>query len=142
MTEWEVVPCEPRHLNAVLTIARQDNNLLGWAPKAVFAEAMAHGKMLVAVNGTIVGGFVEFGGTTKDKWTIYKVAVAKPLRNKGIGGKLIEALAQQAADNGAGLRLKVTEDNSVAINFYRRHQFTVASVEQSKVRRLLVLERD
>lgn len=133
--------CAPTHIPAVLAIARADNNNLGWAPKGVFVEAAKKGLMLVATDGNKVYGFVEFGGITKDKWTIYKIATAKPMRNKGIGRILVHALAEKAKESNAGLRLKVTEDNENAIAFYRKNGFEVVGVEPSKVRRLLVMEK-
>ena len=133
--------CGAEHIPAVLAIARADNNNLGWAPKGVFVEAAKKGLMLVATDGTRVYGFVEFGGITKDKWTIYKIATAKPMRNKGIGRILIQALSEKAKESNAGLRLKVTEDNENAIAFYRKNGFEVVGIEPSKVRRLLILEK-
>mgnify|MGYP000352511006 CR=1 FL=1 len=139
--EYSVVPAELKHVPIVVEIARQDIELLGWVPKAVFAEAVAHDHLMVATDGKKVYGFIEFGGTTKDKWTIYKIATALPARNKGVGKALINALCLKAREHGAGLRLKVTEDNAVAIDFYQRNGFSIMSVEPSKVRNVLVMEK-
>lgn len=141
MERLSVEVCTASHLPAVLAIARADNNNLGWAPRGVFVEAAKKGLVLVATDGNRVYGFVEFGGITKDKWTIYKIATAKPMRNKGIGRVLVQALAEKAKESNAGLRLKVTEDNESAIAFYRKNGFEVVGVEPSKVRRLLVMEK-
>ena len=129
------------HLEAVVAIARQDLELLGWVPKGVFTEAIANQHILVAHDNKRVFGFVEFGGTTKDKWTIYKIATAKPARNKGIGRALITVLADKAKEKGAGLRLKVTEDNENAIPFYLKNGFQVIEIEQSKQRKVIVMEK-
>jgi len=141
MEGLKVKLCAREHIPGVLAIARADNNNLGWAPKGVFVEAAKKGLMLVATDDEMVYGFVEFGGITKDKWTIYKIATAKPMRNKGIGRILVQALAEKAKESNAGLRLKVTEDNENAIAFYRKNGFEVVGVEPSKVRRLLVMEK-
>lgn len=141
MERLRVEICALSHIPAVLAIARADNNNLGWAPRGVFIEAAKKGLVLVATDGERVYGFVEFGGITKDKWTIYKIATAKPMRNKGIGRVLVQALAEKAKESNAGLRLKVTEDNENAIAFYRKNGFEVVGVEPSKVRRLLVMEK-
>ena len=129
------------HLEAVVAIARQDLELLGWVPKGVFTEAIANNHILIAHNNARVFGFVEFGGTTKDKWTIYKIATAKPARNKGIGRALITVLADKAKEKNAGLRLKVTEDNENAIPFYLKNGFQVIEIEQSKQRKVIVMEK-
>lgn len=141
MERLRVEICSQSHIPAVLAIARADNNNLGWAPRGVFIDAAKKGLVLVATDGERVYGFVEFGGITKDKWTIYKIATAKPMRNKGIGRVLVQALAEKAKESNAGLRLKVTEDNESAIAFYRKNGFEVVGVEPSKVRRLLVMEK-
>lgn len=141
MEGLEVKVCAREHIPAVLSIARMDNDNLGWAPKGVFVEAAKKGLMLVAVKDDMVYGFVEFGGLTKDKWTIYKIATAKPMRNKGIGRVLVQALAEKAKESNAGLRLKVTEDNESAIAFYRKNGFAVVGAEPSKKRRLLIMEK-
>ena len=141
MERLSVEVCTSAHLPAVLAIARADNDNLGWAPRGVFVEAAKKGLVLVATDGNRVYGFVEFGGITKDKWTIYKIATAKPMRNKGIGRILVQALTEKAKESNAGLRLKVTEDNENAIAFYRKNGFEVVGVEPSKVRRLLVMEK-
>lgn len=142
MEGLEVKICARAHIPAVLTIARMDNNNLGWAPKGVFVDAAKKGLLLVAVKDDMVLGFVEFGGVTKDKWTIYKIATAKPMRNQGIGRALIQALTKKAKEeSNAGLRLKVTEDNENAIAFYRRNGFAVVGAEPSKIRRLLIMEK-
>lgn len=130
-----------KHLLGIVAIAREDNKFLGWAPRGVFVDAVKHGKVIVAHDSKRVLGFCEFGGTTKDKWTIYKIATAKPMRNKGIGKALVLKLAEIAAENGAGVRLKVTEDNETAIAFYRKNKFEVVGVEPSKIRRVLIMER-
>ena len=137
-----VVPGEPKHLKAVVAIARMDVDLLGWAPKVVFAEAIDHGHLLVAVADDRVYGFVEYGGTTKDKWTIYKIATVQQARGKGVGSALVEVLAERAAVAGCGVRLKVTEDNHRAILFYQQHQFHMVSMERSKKRNVWLMERE
>lgn len=132
---------KPEHTLGIIAISREDNKFLGWAPRGVFIDAVKQGKVIVAHDNKRVLGFCEFGGTTKDKWTIYKIATAKPMRNKGIGKALVLKLAEIAGENGAGVRLKVTEDNETAIGFYRKNGFEVVGVEPSKVRRVLIMER-
>lgn len=141
MEGLEILFCEQKHIPAVVALARQDTKNLGWVPQGVFVEAAKHGHILIAIQNNRLLGFVEFGGVTKDKWTIYKIATAKPARNKGIGKALILKLAQTAQEQGAGLRLKVTEDNENAIAFYRKNGFEVVSIEPSKVRNVLVMEK-
>lgn len=136
----KVVKAELKHFKSVVFIAREDIDLLGWLPTTAFKLAIEKGHILVAADDKRVYGFVEFGAVTKPKWTIHKIAVIKPARRYGIGGLLIDGLIKLAGEAGAGVRLKVTEDNENAIKFYQRHGFSLIEVEPSKTRKLWVME--
>lgn len=136
----QVIPAQPQHFKSVVFIAREDIDLLGWLPESAFKNAINKGHVLVATDNKRVYGFVEFGAVTKPKWTIHKIAVIKPARRYGIGGLLIQGLIEEAAKVGAGVRLKVTEDNENAIKFYQQHGFSLIEVEPSKTRKLWVME--
>ena len=136
----KVVKAELKHFKSVVFIAREDIDLLGWLPTTAFKNAIEKGHILVAADDKRVYGFVEFGAVTKPKWTIHKIAVIPPARRYGIGGLLIEGLIKLAGEIGAGVRLKVTEDNENAIKFYQRYGFALIEVEQSKTRKLWVME--
>jgi len=140
VSKVEVIKAELKHFKSVVFIAREDIDLLGWLPTTAFKNAIEKGHILVAADDKRVYGFVEFGAVTKPKWTIHKIAVIKPARRYGIGGLLIEGLIAVAGEIGAGVRLKVTEDNENAIKFYQRHGFSLIEVEQSKTRKLWVME--
>lgn len=135
-----VVKAEQKHFKSVVFIAREDIDLLGWLPTTAFKAAIDKGHILVAEDDKRVYGFVEFGAVTKPKWTIHKIAVIKPARRYGIGGLLIQGLIKLAGEVGAGVRLKVTEDNENAIKFYQGHGFSLIEVEPSKTRKLWVME--
>jgi ribosomal protein S18 acetylase RimI-like enzyme len=140
VSKVEVIKAELKHFKSVVFIAREDIDLLGWLPTTAFKNAIEKGHILVAADSKRVYGFVEFGAVTKPKWTIHKIAVIKPARRYGIGGLLINGLIKLAGEVGAGVRLKVTEDNENAIKFYQRHGFGLIEVEQSKTRKLWVME--
>lgn len=130
-----------KHLLPIDAIAKREGNALGWLPKAQIKAAIERGEMLVAVQDNKVAGFMLYGGTRLDHWTVYSFSVAPPFRNQGIGSALMEHLYEKAAASGAGLKLKVTEDNDKAIQFYLKNKFYVEKTEQSTVRKLLCMKR-
>lgn len=138
----KVVKADLKHFKSVVFIAREDIDLLGWLPTTAFKTAIEKGHILIATDEKRVYGFVEFGAVTKPKWTIHKIAVIKPARRYGIGGLLISGLVKLAAEVGAGVRLKVTEDNENAIRFYQKHGLRLKEIEQSKTRKLWVMETE
>jgi ribosomal protein S18 acetylase RimI-like enzyme len=139
----EVRPAIDKDINAVMIIARTDVENLGFEPKGAYLESAKTGKLLVAVlDEKYIVGFVKFGGVTKDKWTIYQIATAKIARGKGAGKALVEAMAKLAAENNAGIRLKVTAENNTAVAFYQHVGFRIVDKETPNKRPLFVMERE
>ena len=130
-------------LNAIMTIARQDVDHLGFEPRGAYVQSIEDFKLFVAIlDEKYVIGFVKFGGTTKDMWTIYQIATARVARGKGAGRALIEYLSFVAGQNEAGIRLKVTTENSVAVAFYQRIGFRIVDTEKPNKRSLYVMEKE
>ncbi|GAA4902745.1 ribosomal protein S18 acetylase RimI-like enzyme [Stackebrandtia albiflava] len=86
---------------------------------------------LTAEAGTDVGGIL-WGRIsppdplrTADKATLLSMYVSPPLRNRGVGTRLLSAFTDWARGHGV-TRLSVTAhaDNADATRFYRRHGFT------------------
>lgn len=138
----EVREAELPDIRAIMEIARKDVDHLGFEPQGAYIEGINTQKLLVAVmDNKYIIGFVKFGGTTKDMWTIYQIATARPARGKGAGKALIEGLAARASQKEAGIRLKVTTENSVAVAFYLKIGFRITDTERPNKRSLYVMER-
>lgn len=132
-----------RDLPAVMAIARKDVDHLGFEPRGAYLDGVNTGKLLVAVlDDKYVIGFIKFGGTTKDMWTIYQVATARIARGMGAGKLLIEAMSAKAAQKEAGVRLKVTTENAVAVAFYQKVGFRIVDTEKPNKRSLYVMEKE
>ena len=142
MGDIEIRKADLTHLNAIVTLSRMATEWLGWSPRGVYVEAIKHGHVIVAVkDGKHVVGFKEYGGTTKDKWTSYKTTVHPAMRGRGIGKAMMDMLIAEAAEHGAGVRMKIIEGNPM-IPHYQHMGFVVVDREASKQTNVLVMERE
>jgi ribosomal protein S18 acetylase RimI-like enzyme len=138
----EVRVAEASDVKAIMEIARKDTQLLGYTPQGGYLDFISKQQILVAIkDNKYCVGYLEFGGTTKDVWSIYNLAVIKIARNQGAGKALVNRLFELAREKQAGVRLKVTSTNSVAIAFYLRNGFIVVSKEATTNQSLYVMEK-
>lgn len=134
---------EMNDIAAIMKIARTDVDHLGFEPRGAYEQSVTDKKLLVAIlDEKYLIGFVKFGGTTKDKWTIYQIATARIARGHGAGKALLRELSAQAAQFGKGIRLKVTTENTTAVNFYTRNGFVIKSTEKPSKRWLYLMEKE
>lgn len=126
----EIRAAQPADVNAIIAIARKDFYLLGFTPKGGYLDFIAKNQILVAIkDNKFCIGYLEFGGLSKDFWSIYNLAVARVARNQGVGKALLQHLSELAKEKQAGLKLKVTSTNSVALAFYLRNGFIIVDKE-------------
>ena len=139
----EVRPAQLADLKAIMEIARKDTELLGYTPSGGYLDFISKQQILVAIKDKkFCIGYLEFGGVTKDKWSIYNLGVARIARNQGAGKALVNYLFQLAREKDAGVRLKVTTTNSVAIAFYLRNGFIIVGKEATSNQSLYVMEKE
>jgi RimJ/RimL family protein N-acetyltransferase len=83
--------------------------------------------LFVAARGGDIIGSLDFAGHRKPQLAHggeFGMAVAKPVRNQGIGTALLGALVSWAPEHGvARLELRVFANNPDAIRLYERHGF-------------------
>lgn len=81
--------------------------------------------VLVAESaGRLVGTLVILYRRTTRGARLYSLSVDAGMRGAGIGGRLLAAAEDDAANRGAGaMRLEVRSDNAPAIALYRRHGY-------------------
>jgi ribosomal protein S18 acetylase RimI-like enzyme len=82
----------------------------------------------VACEGDDVHGVITYaaGGARAE---LAALAVARPHRNQGIGGQLVEAVtAATGAEGASTLWLLTTNDNLDALRLYQRHGFRIVEV--------------
>lgn len=79
-------------------------------------------RLIVAVRGEeLVGYCLVLMSAATRLARIYSIAVSPTVRGKGVGEKLVKEAEKEAADaDRIIMRLEVREDNSGAINLYRR----------------------
>lgn len=138
---YQVKQGELKHLEAINKIGIKSANTLGMVLKVELKDHLSQGHILVAEGDARVYGFLEYGVTKQGHWSLYKTAVALPARNQGIGSALTQEFIKKATDAGVKTRLKVTEDNKIAITFYQKNGYRIVDFEQSKVRKIFIMER-
>jgi len=112
------------HESAIVNLSRMYERELGWLPSEATRGFIKKNQIIVAIEKNYLQGFCEFGGLTKEYWTIYSLAVINKVQKKGIARKLINNLENKIMKSESkGIDLKVTLENYVAINFYERVGF-------------------
>jgi ribosomal protein S18 acetylase RimI-like enzyme len=141
--EVEVRYARPSDVEMIIKIARKDSEFLGFTPRAGVQDFVSKESVIVAVHqGRYVVGFLEFGGLTKPEWSIYNIAVLRLMRNSGVGKKLIAHMEQLAKGKAESIKLKVTSENTVAIDFYRRNGFSIVDVTKATNREIYVMRKE
>jgi ribosomal protein S18 acetylase RimI-like enzyme len=76
---------------------------------------------VVVLGDTEIGRlYVE---RNEDEISIIDIALLPEHRGKGIGGRLLQQLLQEASETGRPIRIHVSKANGPAISFYLRHGF-------------------
>lgn len=122
-------------LTDIKRIANQNREFIGFVMKVALMEAIQKKSLLVFEDLSGVVGFVHYH-PRKDGWhTIHELAVTKNLHSKGIGQQLFNSVPLP-------IRLKTTEDNVKALDFYAKNGMTIVGEENGKKRKLTVLEKN
>lgn len=121
-------------LTDIKRIANQNREFIGFVMKVALMEAIQKKSLLVFEDQSGVVGFVHYH-PRKDGWhTIHELAVTKNLHSKGIGQQLFNSVPLP-------IRLKTTEDNVKALDFYAKNGMTIVGEENGKKRKLTVFEK-
>jgi ribosomal protein S18 acetylase RimI-like enzyme len=141
--EVRVQFAEAANIDAIVKIARKDANDLGFQPKEAYFLAAGRKEIISAIyKEKYCVGYLEFGGTTKPYWSLYQMAVARIARNQGVGKALINEFQRLAKEAGAGVKLKVTSTNSVAIAFYLRQGFRIVSKSNTANQSMIEMQKE
>ncbi len=80
--------------------------------------------LLAEIDGRVVGSVM--GGFDGRRGMMYHMAVAKPLRHKGIGTILMEALERRLKEKGCiRYYILVAKDNTEAVDFYQKRGWEI-----------------
>lgn len=128
-------------LDAVKAIASVEKRALGFVHRGALSRAANREELLVASLGTVIVGFCQFYRRRDGISTIYHLAVARGMRERGIGRELLARVALDAERLGMqAVRLKCPSDLP-ANSFYARAGFTDVGREQGTNRVLRIWER-
>ncbi|HKQ88419.1 MAG TPA: GNAT family N-acetyltransferase, partial [Candidatus Acidoferrales bacterium] len=116
---------ERRDVDAVVAIQSTSPEIAQWT---VADYDLAHRPSTfgwVAEDGERIGGFLV-AREVVDEIEILNIAVLPKLRRQGIGSELLSKALKEASVRGAmHAYLEVRASNSPAIEFYKRHDFSV-----------------
>lgn len=110
-----VRPASLDDIDAIKAVADANRPSLGFVMRPALHEAQARGELLVAADGGVVVGFVNYRTLTRVRlgWhTVYEVCVAEDARGRGCGRALLDAVPRP-------VRLKCPVDLP-SNEFYRR----------------------
>lgn len=119
-----------------------------WAYVALAADKTVAGYLVGSIDDPAVSAryrdisyFKDFAGLTARFPAHIHVNLAPPYRNRGIGGKLIEAFASDAARAGAAGMHVVTGAASRNVTFYARNGFCELGRSKLNGREVVLLGR-
>jgi len=96
-----------------------------WNPKLLKNEIVGENKKyIVALSNNIIVGFAGIL-ILYPEIEIMNIVVKKNERNKGIGNLLLDKIIEIAQNNNyEKIFLEVNEKNNIAINMYKKHDFS------------------
>lgn len=129
---------------ACKAIAEQYRAVLGFLPRAVFAEAAERGRLLVAVDGDgAVTGFLRFNHRARGTETaLYDICVDGERQRCGIGRSLVDALGAACRSVGHSAIALRCPEGLPANDFYAALGFRAVGIEAGRRRRLLLWRLD
>lgn len=120
-------------LKTIKKIANQNREFIGFVMNVALAESIKNKSLNVVEIDNMVIGFVHFHAR-KDSWhTLHELAIFKEYQHSGLGQLLFDTVPHP-------IRLKTTQDNESAINFYQKNGMAHVRTEQGKKRELMVFE--
>jgi GNAT superfamily N-acetyltransferase len=133
MIAWQIRYGTENDIEACQRVARPYRKELPFITRAQLRQSIGKRELFVAeVSGQVIG-FVRWH-SRRDGWqTVYDLAVRQDYLGQGVGRALLYSVK-------APLRLKCTQDNTVANRFYANAGMQLSGVEQGKKRALNVWE--
>ena len=121
-------------------IVDAERAIFGFLTHAVFADAVAHRRLLVVEKMSKgVTGFLRFNHRQRgDETALYDIGVAGAARRKGMGRTLIEALADDCRQHDRRTIVLRCPEGAEANAFYARLGFRCCAVESGRKRPLVV----
>lgn len=125
-------------LDAIKSLADAHRHELGFVRHPALSKAIERQEVLVANNGQILVGFVEYRHRQDTQTTLYHVVIKPEYRRRGIGRALLNVLkAESEAKGKSNIYLKCPEDLP-ARHFYKKIGYQLVNKESDRSRPLLV----
>ncbi|WP_410636896.1 GNAT family N-acetyltransferase [Amycolatopsis sp. lyj-346] len=118
------------HYAPLIGVAAADAQVRDWWNETHIGAAVAAGLVVVAEAGGELLAVGQRGRSGADH-VVYKLYVHPAQRGRGLGPRLLEALAAQLPADAERLYIEHFADNERAGAFYEREGFTVERVEPS-----------
>lgn len=115
-------------------VFRPNSKYVGFVMKVSLSESAQRGTLLISETNGEIDGAINYRITLKGYLTIYEIATSPSAVGRGVGTQMIDQLKSLGID----IKLKVTEDNVVAHNFYEKVGFVLVGREQGRKRPLRV----
>jgi ribosomal protein S18 acetylase RimI-like enzyme len=118
------------HYAPLIGAAAADAQVRDWWNETHLGAAVAAGLVVVAEDGGALAGVGQRGRSGADH-VVYKLYVHPGQRGRGLGPRLLDALAAQLPADAERLYIEHFAANERAGAFYEREGFTVERIEPS-----------
>ncbi|MBE1500653.1 ribosomal protein S18 acetylase RimI-like enzyme [Amycolatopsis lexingtonensis] len=118
------------HYTPLIGAAAADAQVRDWWNEPHLAAAVAAGRVVVAGDDAGLAGVGQRGHDGTDH-VVYKLYVHPERRGRGLGPRLLDALARQLPAGASRLCIEHFAANERAGAFYEREGFTVERIEPS-----------
>ena len=122
-------------LDRIKQIANQNREYIGFVMKVALRESIKKKSLFVYEKENKILGFVHFHKRLDGWTTLHELVVDKNYQKIGIGKELYNCVSLP-------IRLKTTEDNQNAINFYKKNGMKEVKIEEGKLRKLIIFEKN
>lgn len=122
-------------LDRIKQIANQNREYIGFVMKVALRESIKKKSLFVYEKENKILGFVHFHKRLDGWTTLHELVVDKNYQKIGIGKELYNCVSLP-------MRLKTTEDNQNAINFYKKNGMKEVRIEEGKLRKLIIFEKN
>lgn len=125
-------------LSPIKSLADAHRHELGFVLLPSLHKQIDRGEMLIAQQGGVLVGFVDYHRRRDGQVTLYHILVAPTARRQGVGQALLAGLAAEAGASGAEQILLKCPVDLPANAFYERYGFQLQETLNGRKRALNV----
>lgn len=125
-------------IDAIKVLVDDNRRELGFVLRPALLESIQRDEVLVATDGKVLMGMVDYHHRQDEQTTIYHIVVADEWRRQGIGSQLLTVLREESRDKGKTHILLKCPVDLPANDFYSKVGFQLVAVENGRSRKLNV----